>query len=469
MDERNKSLLKNTSILMIGDFSSKLLSFILVPMYTHYLLPADFGEVDFYLILLSMLYIVVSLQSVEIAFRFVQDRKEKENITSTISNASAISLFGIILFSLIMIVYGSVTFFHYSYLFIAYVATSIFANLFLHTLRGIGKTTSYVIINIISTVISAICNVLFIAGLSMGAISLLITPIICNVTVIVIVFYKEKLIQYFSVSALSLKVLKEQLRFSIPLIPNAISIWLLSSIGRFVLLFYYGTHAVGIFAFALKFPMLLGTFSGVFQMAWQVSSISQYNAHDKNSFASNVFNQYAVLIYTSLLLFLPTIKIIIFTIMDETYIEAWIYIPVFLFGIVFRMFSQFYNTGFFGAKKTSPIFQSSLIASIIYFFVGIVLAKPLYILGIAIAYSISEFVCWVYVIRKVSPYLKISIKFIKQLPFLIYVTIFIILYYIASIKMQILILIIGVIIAIISNRQFINHLIKQKITNKLPQ
>jgi O-antigen/teichoic acid export membrane protein len=460
MDERNKGLLKNTSILLIGNFLSKLLAFILVPIYTHYFSPSEYGEIDFYLIILTMLYILVSLQSIESAFRFVQDSNKKENVTSTITNASTIAFVGIIIFIIVMLVYGKVTSFQYTYIFIGFVSTSIFANMFLETIRGMNKTTSYVMVNVISTVISSACNILFVVGIGIGAIALLITPIIANVLVITIILYKERFIQYFKASAVCLKEIKEQLYFSIPLIPNAISIWLLSAIGRFVLLFYYGAHSVGILAFALKFPLLLGVFSSVFYMAWQISAVSQYNANDKNIFASNVFNQYALLLLTSLLLFLPAVKVLIFTIMGDAFIEAWLYIPIFLIGVVVRAFAQFYNVGFYGAKKTIVVFHSSLIAAIIYFTVSMILAQYLYILGIAIAYATSEVVYWLYIIRKVSPYLKISINYKKLIPVLMSVIIFIIVYYTANWKIQIGMTIIGLFLALVFNYQLINKLYK---------
>jgi len=458
MDERNKGLLKNTSILMIGNFSTKFLSFILVPVYTLYFLPSEYGEVDFYLTLLSMLYILVSLQSIESAFRFIQDGNEKENFTNTITNSTITALFGIVIFSIIMVVYELITSFKYSYLFIFFVATSILANLFMHTLRGMNKTMSYVVIGIITTVVSFACNIMFVVGLGLGAQALLITPIIVNIVMIIIILYKEKIYHYFKISAISKNVLKEHLKFSIPLIPNAISIWLLSSIGRFVLLFFYGAHAVGLLAFSLKFPLLLGTFSGIFFMAWQVSAISQYMAKDKNLFASNVFNQFALLLLSSLLLFLPSIKILIFTIMGEAYKGTWIYIPIFLLGIIFKSFSQFYSVGFFGAKKTNVIFQSSMIAAILFFILSMILAKPLYILGIGIAYAISELINWIYISWKVAPYMKIKINFSVQTPILLILLLFIIVYYIISWKYQFVMLIIGLIFVLIFNKQIIKKI-----------
>ena len=100
MSIRKNDLIKNTTLLMIGNFSSKILSFVLVPLYTYYLIPTDYGKVDLDITILSMLYIVVSLQAVESSFRFIQDCKEPEDYKAVLSNSISITTFGVIIFEI---------------------------------------------------------------------------------------------------------------------------------------------------------------------------------------------------------------------------------------------------------------------------------------------------------------------------------------------------------------------------------
>jgi O-antigen/teichoic acid export membrane protein len=468
MEERSKVLLKNTTILTIGEFSSKLLTYFLVPMYTFYLLPSEFGQVNLYLTVLSMLYIIVSLQSIESAFRFIQDCKDKEETISTITNSIAIAVIGIIIFSVIMVIIGIITPFRYNLLFIAFVATTVFANQFLHVIRGMNKTISYVTVSVISTVTTALCNFLFVAGLEMGAISLLIAPIIANVIVIAVICYKEKFLDFVKINSLNKEVIRSHLRFAIPLIPNSLSIWLLSSIGIFVILYFYDTNAVGLLVFALKFPMLLGTIGGIFHMAWQISAISQYDAADKNYFASEVFHKFALLQITSLILILPILKILIITMMGDLYIEAWVYVPIFMIGILVKNFAQFFNAGFYSAKKTKQIFYSSLIAVIVYFLISIILAKPLFLFGIGIAYSLSEIVRLIFIVNRVSPFMRVSIYYLKLTPISITLFMYVLLYYSVDIEAQLILFIIGIPLAIVFNKELFNKLLMNlKSINKI--
>ena len=53
---RKRELVKNTIIISIGKFSTKLVSFLLLPLYTYILSPAEFGEYDLLNIISIFLY-----------------------------------------------------------------------------------------------------------------------------------------------------------------------------------------------------------------------------------------------------------------------------------------------------------------------------------------------------------------------------------------------------------------------------
>ena len=46
MNKKNKSLIKNIGLFTIGSFGSKILSFLLVPLYTAVLTTTEYGSVD---------------------------------------------------------------------------------------------------------------------------------------------------------------------------------------------------------------------------------------------------------------------------------------------------------------------------------------------------------------------------------------------------------------------------------------
>lgn len=459
MDQRKTNLIKNTIILAIGNFSSKLLSFFLVPLYSFYLKPAEYGEIDIYLTILWMCYILFSLQSVESSFRFIQDCKNEQEKARTISNAFIIALFGTVILTVGILLIDHYISFDYSLIFILHVSTNVFANLLIQTIRGMNKINIYAVIGVISTVIHIFANIMLIVGFGVGANSLLYVPIIANTSIILITILTTDITKYINFSEVEKGEIKEQLKFSLPLIPNAIGIWMLSSIGRFILLYYYGTAEVGILTFTLKFPYLLSMVNSIFFMAWQTSSISEYNSIDRDKFASDIFKQFSGLLLSAIIILLPIIKILIFTIVSDSYKKAWIYVPLFIGGIFFNAYTQFFSMGFYGAKKTNTLLSSTLISCMLYLIIGLFTINNMGIFGVGIAYLLAELANYLIVKKRVSPFMKVTINMKHQVLLFSLIFINITIYYLAGLFIQIILVIVNIIFALIINRELLKDLV----------
>ena len=370
MNSRIQNLLKNSFIFMIGNFSSKVLIFLLLPLYTNYLDPAEYGRVDIYINILAILYSVVSLQSCESVFRFMIDAKTEEDKASVISNAFVIALCGIGLFTIGICIFSAITGFEYTLVFILYVCFNIFAFFSQQAIRGLNYTVLYSTIGVISTFIQILSNIIFIIVCKFGSVSLLWAHVVTYVFVFLSILIKCNFFKYFKLSALKLTTIKEHLKFNIPLLPNAICIWGISSLGKYLLLFFYSTAEVGLFSFATKFSQIIIAINSILFMAWQQSAISEYDSKDKNEYATEIFNKFLSLELCATAVILPVVKMLIFTVMGEDYRLAWVYVPIFFIGTILKFCGQFASIGFFGAKKTNTVFFASMTSIIIYMIIG---------------------------------------------------------------------------------------------------
>ena len=77
---RNKYgyLAKNTLLFTVSSFSSKILSFLLVPLYTNVLSTADYGIADIVSTTSTLLTFVVSLNISESVLRFAIDNNDQD-------------------------------------------------------------------------------------------------------------------------------------------------------------------------------------------------------------------------------------------------------------------------------------------------------------------------------------------------------------------------------------------------------
>ena len=91
-DQKGKQFAKNSLILAIGNFSSKILSLFLLPIYTKVLSTDDYGNVDFLQSIISLAIPIVSLQLGAALFRFLIDAKKTDDRKQIVSSALLVIL-----------------------------------------------------------------------------------------------------------------------------------------------------------------------------------------------------------------------------------------------------------------------------------------------------------------------------------------------------------------------------------------
>src|SRR5699024_3667120 len=130
--------------------------------------------------------------------------------------------------------------------------------------------------------------------------------------------YKD--INFISSNKITMKKLTS---YSVPMIPNSLMWWLINASSRYFILAFVGLSANGLFAVASRILSLLSIFYQVFNQAWQLSAIEEYENENKSEFYSTVFNNLSsfMLLGTSGLLIV--IKPIFDSFFAEEYFIAW--------------------------------------------------------------------------------------------------------------------------------------------------
>ena len=78
-NSRTKNLVKETAWFAIGNFGSKILSLLLVPLYTNILTKGEYGSVDILNTTISLAIPLLTLSLQDAAFRYALDRRQKTN------------------------------------------------------------------------------------------------------------------------------------------------------------------------------------------------------------------------------------------------------------------------------------------------------------------------------------------------------------------------------------------------------
>ena len=148
MDQK-KQLLLNTIIIAIGKLGTQIISFILLPLYTNALTPAEYGTYDFWITLSTFLLPIITLMMEESMFRFLIDantqRDKKRIITATVFYTT----WGTILFSVIALIVMAIMHYEYAVAFLLFIISNILIGLSNAIARGNGKVKLYSLSNFI--------------------------------------------------------------------------------------------------------------------------------------------------------------------------------------------------------------------------------------------------------------------------------------------------------------------------------
>ena len=386
---RYKALLSDTLLIGIGNFTTHLVYFFLMPIYTLAMTASDFGLADLLNNLVALLLPVFTLSISEGVFRFILDKNENPKVLLT-SGLSIIASCAIILLLVITIVY-LVRNEQYWIYFYFYFITEALKTLFAQFSRGSGYVLNFSLSGIIAALTLFASTYILVKELKLGVDGYLWAFIIANSVAIIYLLLSVKGIRSFSWSYSKAKH-KEVLLYSLPLIPNTLFWWATNISSRYILAYDCGLAIAGFFAATSKLPALVNVVTSVFQQSWQISSVQQSESNDHIAFYSKVFSLYsgAVFIFGSVILLLvPFISK--FVLQGEFY-QAWIYTPLLLFSAILGCLSVYFGNFYTVAKKSKSVMTTTMCGAIVNIILCLVLIPLLGIYGALVASVSSYFV-----------------------------------------------------------------------------
>ena len=165
--DKYKKLASNTLILSIGMFSSKLLVYFLMPLYTAILSAEQYGTADLITNAANLLIPFCCIGITYGVFRFAADNEE--NHKTIFSSGVVVLLASSIVFLLASPVISTVSYFKdYSWLIAFYVISSNFHTLAKEYIRAQGHMKLYAFQGILGTALTIGFNILFLIPMKLG-------------------------------------------------------------------------------------------------------------------------------------------------------------------------------------------------------------------------------------------------------------------------------------------------------------
>lgn len=450
--KRGKELLKNTLIIAIGKFSTKLISFFLLPLYTSLLTTTDYGTYDLLVTISTFLIPVITLLMEESMFRFLIDCKNDSDKKEIISQTILFTFMSTLFFTIIYIIVGLFINIPYKDLFFFYIISNIIIGLRNAVTRGTGKIKLFSISCFITSLITIVLNVLFIVKLKLGVSSLLISSIIANTITTLYVFISIKFHKYVFPIKYSKTKTKEMIKYSIPLVPNSLSWAVVNLSDRIVVSSFMGTSANGIYSVSYKFPNLMDTIYNFFYTAWKESAAKAVKDKDSNEFYNKVYDALKNFMWAVVILMIAILPFIYSFFVKKDFIQSYLYVPVLILAMYFSNISGYYGGIFSAHKDTKIMGTTTFVAAIINLVVDVVFIKYIGIWAAAISTLISTLSVYVYRRIKLKKYVNLNENYVNLVLSWISVIIAFALYYYDNFILRIVCLILLLVYVIYINK-----------------
>ena len=280
MFDRIKELLRHSAIYGLGSIVARIVGVLLLPLYTRYLSPSDYGLIETLVALSAVLTALVAQGMKSAFFRFYFDSAEPERRLLVVRTAfwyvlaasTSVSVVGIVLAPQVSwLLFG--THGHGRLVVAAFIG--LWAALNYEQLTSLfrveQRSSAYVAATVANVGITIAATVVLVVVFDKGPLGVLVG----NFTGTLIV-YAALLI--YSRRALGLQfdraLYRAMNRFGLPLVPSAVALWLTNFSDRFFLIKLTDAHEVGLYSIGVRIASALVLLLTAFRLAWPAFAYS---------------------------------------------------------------------------------------------------------------------------------------------------------------------------------------------------
>jgi O-antigen/teichoic acid export membrane protein len=429
-----KTVLLNSSLYSLTSIIQKSIGFFLLPLYTIYLTPSDYGIIGLITSFTSVVSLFFTLSLDGAVARFYFDYRDDEEklrkflgtiIVFVVLNSFFVSIIIFLLRNYLITPYiKGINFYPFIFIAIITVVTAPVYNIYQRILQTKQEAATFSINSSFNFILGVTLNVLFVMIFKLGAIGILLSALFTGIFFAlysVVNLLKKKWI----VLTFQKEFIVEALKYSLPLIPHLMSGTLASFASVILLNNETSTMYLGLFNVGAQFLMILETLQSSVNNAyvpWFYDLMSRVkNEHRRIiEFADFLLRANCVL-SLGLALF---IKEIITIMTSPSYLLAWTVVPIMLIAYQIRGIYLFYvNTLFYNKKATRFIFIATLSGNVISILLSVLLTKQLGILTPGIVLIIEKSITTAIVVffsRKFEP---VDFKLTKMITYIVILTV----------------------------------------------
>ena len=291
-----KILGKESLIYGTGHVLARLITFFLLPIYTHVFSPEEYGIVSlaYAFIGFSMMFYRYGMDTALMKYSI---QLSSDNRTAYISSIYIIQILSSIIFSAILYfvrdhISESILGVENSDWITILAGILILDNLWNHhvlLLRAENRPGSYIFFNLLNVILTMALNILLVVKWELGIGGVLVSNLL--VSSIIFIFSLPIILKRIDLSLIKSKVFKDVIIFGLPFLPAGVFTMVMELSNRYMLQWLEGTYSVGLFSAGYK----LGVFGLIIVMGFNMSWTPYFLKRIKEEGAKKEFSYIASL------------------------------------------------------------------------------------------------------------------------------------------------------------------------------
>jgi O-antigen/teichoic acid export membrane protein len=401
------------------NLGTKFIAFLMFPIYTYYLTPAEYGVIDLIDSTTAMLtFIVIFGTDSALAFYYF-DVKEKTLKWAYVQNVLTFRVSAALFIVMVTIVAGisiseillKDTGYYQALLFaVCVLLVDTILALVLTVFRYEYKTVKVVLYTIGKMLLIALISYVFLRFI-WPSVEGIIAGRLIAVTLILLLIGKS--LSPFLRLKFDPVMLKEILKYAAPLVPASIAFWVIVNSNRFFLSEFGSMEDVGIYGSAMKFATLITLITSGVQMAWRPYSMELKNKEGNQQLFAKLYLG-ILLVGLFGVMAITTVMPWVILVLDEAYVASYKYVGLISAVTFLNFYYLIISVGLFVKKETKYISYYFGAAAVINILLNTVLIPMYSIWGTVAAYLISYVFAVILIFLKSQKVYYIPISFFKM-------------------------------------------------------
>lgn len=392
------------SIYAVGNIMRQLVGFLMLPVYTRYLTPADYGVVGLMTFAVSLIELFFGARLSQAVPKYYFDFKDKRKQARVVSTAmiitsivSAVTAVAVILFrdQSSLGIFGSPEYASIVGLFAVLIFTQAQEYYALTYIRLQQRPWLFVSVNLIKLVLQLSLNIWLVVYMEMGVMGVAISAMISSTLfAIILISYTVRYVGF----GFDISLGKKMVLFCWPLWLAGFANLYIGSSNRYYIRVFASLDEVGLYELAAKFGVVIGFLVwDSFAQYWQVERFRYFERGNAEPIFQSVFS------FISTVLMLTALGIAIFAgpvirvMADISFSSAAKAVPFLAFASVFSCFVMYFNFSFHVKEQTGWISKNSYLTAIMVTVFYLIFIPQAGFVGAAIAIMLAQGIQFVFV------------------------------------------------------------------------